>query len=83
MRIYVKLFAMLEDRLPPGSRDHTMALEVGPGMTPRRVIDQLGIPASMAHLVLIGGVHLLPAEIESRPLQEGESLSIFPPIAGG
>ena len=52
-------------------------------MTPRRVIDQLGIPASMAHLVLIGGVHLLPAEIESRPLQEGESLSIFPPIAGG
>jgi len=83
MRIYLKLFAMLENRLPPGTKDHTMELEVDPGTTPRHVIERMQIPPALANLVLIDGVHLLKTEIDSRVLKEGESLSIFPPIAGG
>ena len=83
MHIYVKLFAMLEGKLPPGSHDHTMDMDVAPGTTPRDIIGKLAIPPAMAHLVLLDGVHLLPADIQERHLREGETLSIFPPIAGG
>ena len=83
MRIKLRLFAMLETRLPPGSEDHTMELELPGSATARRVIEQMQIPPSMAPLVMIDGTHLPPAEIDQRPLQEGETLSIFPPIAGG
>jgi len=83
MRIKVKLFAMLQDRLPPGSVGHTTEIEIPSGATARRVIEQMRIPAPMAHLVMVNGAHLTQAEIDQRILQEGETLSIFPPIAGG
>ena len=83
MRIYVKLFAVLENRLPPGTKDHTLEMDVGAGTTARQIIESLQIPPALANLVLIDGVHLLKQEVDSRILKEGESVSIFPPIAGG
>jgi molybdopterin converting factor small subunit len=83
MRIYLKLFAMLENRLPPGAQDHTMELDMPADATPRAIIERMQIPPALANLVLIDGVHLLREEIETRALQEGDIVSIFPPIAGG
>jgi molybdopterin synthase sulfur carrier subunit len=83
MRIYLKLFAVLEKLLPPGTKDHTLELDVPEGTTPRAIIQRMQIPPPLANLVLVDGIHLLKEEIDTRKLQEGESLSIFPPIAGG
>lgn len=74
---------MLEDLLPPGSVDHTMDLELPAAATARQIIEQMKIPPALAHLVMVDGSHLTPAEIDHRPLHEGETVSIFPPIAGG
>ena len=83
MIVKVKLFAMLRDRLPPDSDGESMDVELPDGATPQDVIDRLQIPPRMAHLVMIEGRHLLPAEVRERLLQPGEVLAIFPPIAGG
>ena len=83
MKIKLKLFAMLSDRLPAGTEDHTLELEVHEGATAREVEEQLGIPPELAALALLDGVHLTRREQAERPLREGETLAIFPPIAGG
>jgi molybdopterin synthase sulfur carrier subunit len=83
MKIKLKLFAMLSERLPAGSENHTMELEVPEGATPRQVVQQLGIPPELATLTLLDGVHLTQRQREERVLHEGETLAIFPPIAGG
>ena len=84
MEITVQLFAMLRDRVPKTSPDgYGFPVEVTPETTPQHIIDQLEIPPVMAHLVMINGTHLTPDEVKNRPFQAGETLSIFPPIAGG
>jgi sulfur carrier protein ThiS len=83
MRIKLKLFAMLTERLPPGSVDHTTELEVPEGATARQVVERLHIPPELASLALVDGVHLTRRQFAERTLHEGETLAIFPPIAGG
>lgn len=84
MQVRVKLFAMLREFLPPGSDDgYGIDLEIAEGATPRVIIEQWKLPPELVHLVMIDGFHLLPKEIEERILQPGETLAIFPPIAGG
>ena len=83
MVIKVKLFAMLREKLPSDSNGEDVEVDVAEGTTARNIIDRLEIPPQLAHLVMINGYHLLPDEIVSRPLQAGETLSIFPPVAGG
>jgi molybdopterin converting factor small subunit len=83
MRIKLKLFATLETLLPPGAQDHTIELELAEGTCPRAVIERMRIPPALAKLVMVDGFHLTPAEVEGRVLREGETVAIFPPIAGG
>lgn len=74
---------MLREKLPPESNGEELDLELEEGTTAQHVIDRFDIPPPMAHLVMINGYHLLPDEVRNRPLQDGETLAIFPPIAGG
>ena len=83
MVIKVKLFAMLRDKLPSETNGEDIDIDVDEGTTARDIIDRLDIPPQLAHLVMINGYHLLPDEITSRPLKAGETLAIFPPVAGG
>ncbi|MBI4081168.1 MAG: MoaD/ThiS family protein [Candidatus Lambdaproteobacteria bacterium] len=83
MRIKLKLFATLTALLPPGAQDHTIELELAEGTRVRAAIEQLRIPPELARLVMVDGFHLTPGEVEGRILREGETLAIFPPIAGG
>lgn len=83
VKITIKLFAVLREKMPPGSKGEEAQLEVDEGTRPVDVIERLEIPKQLAHLVMIDGVHLLPDEIEKRVLKPGEVLAIFPPIAGG
>ncbi len=81
MKIEIKLFATLKKLLPPHAQGSTATIEVEDGLTVAGLIDQLQIPKEMAQLVLINGINI---EGEySRTLQERDTVSVFPPVAGG
>ncbi len=69
-------------KLLPSDSDGTKAtIEVEDGLTVTELIEQLQIPKEMAQLVLVNGVNI---EGEySRILQEGDTVGVFPPVAGG
>ena len=84
MRVTFKLFAMLQDYLPLEARtNNALALVLPEGTTIQQVIERFALPQKSCHLVLIDGNFVPPAERASRPLKDGETLAIWPPIAGG
>jgi sulfur carrier protein ThiS len=84
MKISFKLFAMLQDYLPPEARQtNALALELDEGTTIHQVIERFGLPQKSCHLVLVDGNFVPPGERATRPLRDGETLAIWPPIAGG
>jgi molybdopterin converting factor small subunit len=84
MRVTFKLFAMLQDYLPEAAKkDNAVALDLKDGTTILQVIERFGVPLKSCHLVLIDGHFVPPAERGARALNDGETLAIWPPIAGG
>lgn len=83
MKITLRLFATLRTYAPPGANDGEAEIEVPKGVTPCKVIEQLGIPRELASLVMIDGYHQTRSQVETRTLKKGETLAIVPPIAGG
>jgi sulfur carrier protein ThiS len=84
MRVTFKLFAMLQDYLPHEARhDNALALDLPDGTTIHEVIERFSLPQRSCHLVLIDGNFVPPGERAARALKDGETLAIWPPIAGG
>lgn len=84
MRITLKLYATLTDYLPPASRaENLVRLDVEDGATIASVIAPFQLPPKLTHLVLVNGLFVPREERDSRQLQEGDVLAIWPPIAGG
>lgn len=84
MRITFKLFASLQDYLPvEAKRDNALMLDLAEGTTIRQVIERFSLPLKSCHLVLVDGSFVPPAERVARILADGETLAIWPPIAGG
>ena len=84
MRVVLKLFASLTERLPPGSRPtHQVELDVDPGSTVQDVIRGQGIPEALCAIVLVDGVWVDRQVRPTQVLSEGQALAIWPPVAGG
>ena len=83
MNVTLKLYATLKDYLPPDAQDHATQLDTSPGTTPNQLIDRYNVPRPMAHLVVLNGVYLHPSERDKPVLKEGDTLAIWPPVAGG
>jgi sulfur carrier protein ThiS len=84
MRIALKLFASLVDRLPPEARPtHRIELDVDGGATVQDVIRRQGIPDELCAIVLVDGHWVDRRDRATRVLVEGEVLLIWPPVAGG
>ena len=64
----------------PGNR---MTLDVPPDATIAEIVAPFNLPPKLVHLVLINGFYVPPAERAARRLAEGDTLAIWPPIAGG
>jgi molybdopterin converting factor small subunit len=84
MRIRVRLFASLRDRFPSDDRGRG-EVELNEGATLADLIERLEIPNPLAQMVLIDGLQEPKSREEraSRTLEDGQTVSIFPPIAGG
>jgi sulfur carrier protein ThiS len=84
MKITFKLFASLQDYLPVEAKArNALQLDLPDGTTVQQIIERFGLPQKSCHLVLIDGNFVPPAERVSRTLKDGETLAIWPPIAGG
>ncbi len=84
MKVTLKLYATLSDHLPDAARKtNAVELDLDAGTTPAQVIDSQNLPLKLCHLVLIDGVFVPPALRSTRALADGETLAIWPPIAGG
>ena len=74
MELEIKLFANLRKFNPELEK-----IEVDEGTTIRQLFDEAGIPPSEVAIVLVDGRH---ATLD-QPLVDGETVAVFPPIAGG
>lgn len=83
-KITFKLFATLQDYLPvEAKRTNALELDLAEGTTPQHLIERFALPQKLCHLVLIDGHFIPPAQRASRVLKDGETLAIWPPVAGG
>ncbi|MBI3756902.1 MAG: MoaD/ThiS family protein [Deltaproteobacteria bacterium] len=80
MQIDVKLFANLRKKLPSGSSSSKAHIMLEAGATIQTLIDFLNIPIELAQMVLVNGEQTREFD---RQLVEGDTVSIFPPVAGG
>ena len=84
MRIKFKLYATLQDLLPPGAEDNAVHIDIPEDATLNSLIDQYKVPRELAHLVLLNGVFICDADRDQPgTLTEGDVLAIWPPVAGG
>ena len=84
MKLMFKLYATLSDYLPDeAKKTSTLALDLAEGTTVDNLIERFRLPARLCQIVLIDGVFIPPEERAGRILTEGETLAIWPPIAGG
>ncbi len=84
MQIHVRLFASLRDRMASGTRGRG-SLEMKDGASLQDLLDRLEIEARLAQMVLVDGQQA-PRNREERLrliLVHDQTLSIFPPVAGG
>ena len=79
MQIAIRLFASLARHLPPDTDGRTASLTVPAGATIAQVLAQLGVPLGQTKLMFVDSVHRDPDFV----LSEGNTISVFPPIAGG
>ena len=74
MTVEVRLFAYLRE-----GREKKVYLDISEGTTVQDILDRLEIIPEHVSLILINGKNAETTSV----LQEGEYLSIFPPVGGG
>lgn len=70
----IRLFATLRQH-----RGKKLAVPFRPGMTAADVLGAIGIPGQDVSILLVNGRDASP----DRMLEEGDILSLFPPVGGG
>lgn len=83
MRITVKLYASLAEYLPAEAVSNAFPFEAASPLTPYAVLDACRVPRARAHLLLVNGTYVTPAERDSQLLAEGDVVAAWPPVAGG
>jgi len=83
MRITLKLYATLSDYLPQNAVNNAAPVEIDANTTPNALIDRYRVPRELAHLVLINGIYCGQQQRDSSILKNGDTLAIWPPVAGG
>lgn len=83
MKITFKLFATLGTYLPLQRQGNLVEIDVPEGTTPDDLVDRFGVPEDMVHLVLLNGVYLEKDQRSNHALKPGDTVAIWPPVAGG
>ncbi|MEM7168830.1 MAG: MoaD/ThiS family protein [Pseudomonadota bacterium] len=81
--ITLKLFASLGDFLPAGAEYNAIQVSLPEGATIGSAIEKFKVPQEKCHLVLLNGAFVPPSQRSSAPLNDGDTVAIWPPVAGG
>jgi sulfur-carrier protein len=79
MNVEVALYATLSKYLPQGAEQRKAVITAREGATVREIMLRLGIPQEHPNILLVNGKQANPDTV----LQDGETVAIFPPLAGG
>ena len=79
MMVHVALYAGLSRYLPTGAQNRETAIDVPEGATALGVKRLLGMPDDLPSILVVNGRQATHETV----LREGETLSLFPPLAGG
>jgi molybdopterin synthase sulfur carrier subunit len=79
MTVTVALYGGLARYLPPGAQNRRAALELPEGSSVLDVMRRLGMSDDLPSIPVVDGKRASTETV----LQSGESLSLFPPLAGG
>lgn len=77
MTVNLKFFAGLRAFLPP--EPYPYPFDAADGATVADVIAAFEVPADKPRIILVNGVH---SGLEAK-LKDGDTVSLFPPVAGG
>jgi molybdopterin converting factor small subunit len=77
MIVHLKFFAGLRDAIP--GRKSPYSVDLPADATVEQVLDRFGVPRDKPKILLVNGRH---ADLR-HVLREGDTLSVFPPVAGG
>ncbi len=83
MEIELKLFATLGRHLPARARRNAVLVEVPDGSTAHDILDAFGVDREEAFMVVRNGLFMPPNQRDGEPLREGDTLAVWPPVAGG
>lgn len=83
MNITLKLYASLGAFLPPGAVRNAIDLDVADGATIGDVLARQHVPRETCHLMLVNGIFSPPASADGKKLVDGDTLAVWPPVAGG
>ena len=83
MKITFKLFAGLSGFLPNSAEKNAVVLEVPASSSMNDLIDLHRIPREEVHLILINGSPIQHSERNDSSLKEGDTVAMWPPVAGG
>lgn len=60
-----------------------MVLDVDPDVTTFDLMDRYSVPRDAVNLVVRNGVYIRPEERATAIFADGDTLAIWPPVAGG
>ena len=83
MKIKLRLFATLQEYLPPDASNSETTLDLPDAATVPDALGSLRVPLNLAHIIFVNGRQVLRSEIGARQLQEGDILAAFPAVGGG
>lgn len=83
MQLTFKLYASLAAYLPDDADKHSVSISIDASDTAHSILERYNVPRESAHLILLNGVYVQPAQREQSIFKEGDTLAIWPPVAGG
>lgn len=79
MRIELKLYAQMASLKPENVGRGPWTMEVSEGTTIQNLLEGLKVPRESVKLVFLNGVHANDDDV----LKEGDTVGVFPAVAGG
>ena len=83
MKIYIEFYASLMKYLPPGKSRFRREIKVEDSIILNRVIEKYNISQQEAHIALVNGHFVCGDDRETKVLEEGDVVGLWPPVGGG
>jgi sulfur carrier protein ThiS len=82
MKVTVKFFSSLMEYLPASVEGNSVELDEPVAVTPTQIMERFKVPDAEVRTMMRNGT-FLPEEQRNQPLEDGDTLTVWPAIQGG